>query len=63
MINNEKINMFYMTRTSVMCGAMWTRVLRHTYMLDFLASLLEENNSYLFELAHRGRRFTYGGDQ
>jgi hypothetical protein len=31
MINNEKINMFYMTRTSVMCGAMWTRILRHTY--------------------------------
>jgi len=58
MINKEKVNIFYMTRTSDMSGAIWTRVLRKTYMLDFLASLLEENNSYLFEPAHCRRRFT-----
>jgi len=32
--------------------------LRQTYMLDFLASPLEENNSYLFEPAHCRRHFT-----
>jgi hypothetical protein len=37
-----------MKRIRDIYGAMWTRILRYTYMLDLLAGLLEENNSYPF---------------
>jgi hypothetical protein len=47
-----------MTGTSDTSEALWTRILRHTYMLDFLAGLLEEKDSYPFDLTHCGRRFT-----